>query len=73
MLDVDKESCLEQLELIDDLHKLGVSYHFELTINNILTDFYQKIVWECNNEDDIRTTALEFRLLRQHGFNVSEG
>ncbi|VVB04071.1 unnamed protein product [Arabis nemorensis] len=72
MLDVEKESCLEQLELIDDLQKLGVSYHFELKINNILMDFHQKIVWECNNEDDIQITALEFRLLRQHGFNVSE-
>ncbi|CAH8382290.1 unnamed protein product [Eruca vesicaria subsp. sativa] len=30
MLDVDtKSSRLEQLELIDDLEKLGVSYHFE--------------------------------------------
>lgn len=75
MLD-EKISCLEQLELIDDLQKLGVSYHFELEINNILTDIYQKKgrkVWECNKEEDIHATALEFRLLRQNGFNVSEG
>ncbi|XP_023638181.1 1,8-cineole synthase 1, chloroplastic isoform X2 [Capsella rubella] len=74
MLDVT-QSRLEQLELIDDLQKLGVSYHFELEINNILTDFYLKNgrnVWKCDKEDELHATALEFRLLRQHGFDVSE-
>lgn len=76
MLDVEKTSCLEQLELIDDLQKLGVSYHFELEINKILTDFHHKNgrnVLERNKEEDLHATALEFRLLRQHGFDVSEG
>uniref|UniRef100_A0A1J3JDY9 1,8-cineole synthase 2, chloroplastic n=1 Tax=Noccaea caerulescens TaxID=107243 RepID=A0A1J3JDY9_NOCCA len=75
MLDVEKTSCLEQLELIDDLQKLGVSYHFELEINKILTDFHHKNgrnVLECNKEEDLHATALEFRLLRQHGFDASE-
>ncbi|KAG2301601.1 hypothetical protein Bca52824_030252 [Brassica carinata] len=54
MLDVDtKSSRLEQLELIDDLEKLG-------------------IVWKCDKEEDLHATALGFRLLRQHGFDVSE-
>ncbi|XP_010514206.1 PREDICTED: 1,8-cineole synthase 1, chloroplastic [Camelina sativa] len=74
MLHVTK-SRLEQLELIDDLQKLGVSYHFELEINNILTDFHLKNgrnIWKCDKEEDLHATALEFRLLRQHGFDVSE-
>ncbi|CAA7049793.1 unnamed protein product [Microthlaspi erraticum] len=73
MLDVEKTSCLEQLELIDDLQKLGVSYHFKPEINKILTDFHHKNGRnECNKEEDLHATALEFRLLRQHGFDVSE-
>ncbi|XP_010425234.1 PREDICTED: 1,8-cineole synthase 1, chloroplastic-like [Camelina sativa] len=74
MLHVTK-SRLEQLELIDDLQKLGVSYHFELEINNILTYFHLKNgrnIWKCDKEEDFHATALEFRLLRQHGFDVSE-
>ncbi|CAH8368853.1 unnamed protein product [Eruca vesicaria subsp. sativa] len=73
LLDADtKRSRLEQLELIDHLEKLGVSYHFEVEINNILNEFNHKIVWKCDTEEDLHATALEFRLLRQHGFDVSE-
>ncbi|XP_010514205.1 PREDICTED: beta-myrcene/(E)-beta-ocimene synthase 2, chloroplastic [Camelina sativa] len=76
MLDaVETKSRLEQLELVDDLQKLGVSYYFELEINNILTNFHHengKNTWKCDKEEDLHATALEFRLLRQHGFDVSE-
>ncbi|CAF1919843.1 unnamed protein product [Brassica oleracea] len=74
MLDVDTKSSsrLEQLELIDDLENLRVSYHFEVEINNILNDFYHKIVWKCEYEEGLHATTLGFQLLRQHGFNVSE-
>ncbi|CAE6066849.1 unnamed protein product [Arabidopsis arenosa] len=75
MFDVEKKSRLEQLELIDDLQKLGVSYHFELDINDTLTDFHlknERNVWKCDKEEDLHAISLEFRLLRQHGFDVSE-
>ncbi|CAH8357507.1 unnamed protein product [Eruca vesicaria subsp. sativa] len=76
MLDHEKSTHLDQLELIDDLQKLGVSYHFEREIGNILIFNYQKLdrrnFKECGMEYDLHATALEFRLLRQHGFNVSE-
>ncbi|KAG7567509.1 Terpenoid cyclases/protein prenyltransferase alpha-alpha toroid [Arabidopsis thaliana x Arabidopsis arenosa] len=71
MLDDEKKTYLDKLELIDDLQKLGVSYHFEREIENILTFFYQKYRID-NHEKDLHATALEFRLFRQHGFNVSE-
>ncbi|CAH8361071.1 unnamed protein product [Eruca vesicaria subsp. sativa] len=75
MLDVETKSRLELLELIDDLQKLGVSYHFEVQINNILMDFHcqnGRSGWKCDKEEDLHATSLEFRLLRQHGFEVSE-
>lgn len=76
MLNDERTTHLEQLELIDDLQKLGVSYHFEREIDNILTFTYHKDrrnFMEYDMEYDLHATALEFRLLRQHGFNVPEG
>uniref|UniRef100_M4C949 Uncharacterized protein n=1 Tax=Brassica campestris TaxID=3711 RepID=M4C949_BRACM len=75
MLNDERTTHLEQLELIDDLQKLGVSYHFEREIDNILTFTYHKDrrnFVEYDMEYDLHATALEFRLLRQHGFNVPE-
>ncbi|KAJ4873283.1 hypothetical protein Rs2_45045 [Raphanus sativus] len=76
MLDPERSTHLEQLELIDDLQKLGVSYHFEREIDNILTFTYHKLdksnFREYDMEYDLHANALEFRLLRQHGYNVSE-
>ena len=65
---------LKQLELIDTLQRLGISYHFENEIKNVLKGIYEK----SNESDDseqnnLYATSLKFRLLRQHGFNVSQG
>lgn len=66
------DNPLEQLELVDNLQRLGLAYHFENEINNILNNVH-------NNSDDkwkignLYATSLEFRLLRQHSYNVTEG
>ncbi|KAF8408703.1 hypothetical protein HHK36_004767 [Tetracentron sinense] len=62
---------LAQLELIDVLQRLGVSYHFEGEIKRTLDTIYTS----RNNkwmEDDLYATALHFRLLRQHGYQVPQ-
>lgn len=75
----ETEGLLEQLELVDILQRLGVSYHFEREIKNILTNVHVKNVRSHQNRkdrkrwEDLYATALEFRLLRQHGFNISQG
>ena len=65
---------LKQLELIDILQRLGISYHFENEIKDVLKRTYEKRYegddWKKNN---LYATSLEFRLLRQHGFKVSQG
>nr|QIQ56012.1 cembratrien-15-ol synthase 31 [Eremophila lucida] len=66
---------VEQLELIDNLQRLGISDHFEHQIKKILHSIYQNKHEKTNcddeaNERDLYSTALEFRLLRQHGFRV---
>ncbi|KAI4331824.1 hypothetical protein L6164_016780 [Bauhinia variegata] len=60
---------LPQLEQIDVIQRLGVDYHFSNEIKNILDHVY-------NNKDtfkrerNLHAAALEFRLLRAHGYHV---
>ncbi|KAL2460391.1 cineole-1 [Abeliophyllum distichum] len=65
---------LDQLELIDNLQRLGISYHFENEIKQILWVINKKYskIDQDSKINDLYATALEFRLLRQHGFNVSQ-
>ncbi|KAI5658391.1 hypothetical protein M9H77_27184 [Catharanthus roseus] len=63
------------LELIDDLQRLGISYHFEDKIRSILKKVYDenyssKLI--VSNRKGLYETALEFRLLRQHHFHVPQ-
>ncbi|PIN20466.1 (-)-alpha-terpineol synthase [Handroanthus impetiginosus] len=67
---------VDQLEFIDDLQKLGILYHFEDKIKRILENIYHDHISSKNDkmkETNLYSTALEYRLLRQHGFCVSEG
>ncbi|KAK9292933.1 hypothetical protein L1049_020915 [Liquidambar formosana] len=62
---------LDQLELVDVLQRLGLSYHFEEEIRRILNSIYGNDSDEWKNEN-LYAVALEFRLLRQHGYNVPQ-
>ncbi|KAH6832661.1 hypothetical protein C2S53_006448 [Perilla frutescens var. hirtella] len=55
--------------LIDKLERLGLAYHFETEIENKLKQVYDSI--EDEQDYDLFTTALRFRLLRQHQYHVS--
>ena len=65
---------LEQLELIDILQRLGLSNHFEGEMKRILEGLYNNDqsgdTWR---KDNLYATTLKFRLLRQHGYNISQG
>lgn len=63
---------LEQLEMIDNLQRLGVAYHFDNEINNILWNVYKNSNDQMK-KDNLYATASEFRLLRQHGYHSSSG
>ncbi|KAK1556179.1 hypothetical protein Q3G72_000128 [Acer saccharum] len=65
---------LHQMELIDTLQRLGLSYHFDHEIKRILGRIHDK---RCSNintrkQESLYAVALEFRLLRQHGFDISQ-
>lgn len=65
------ENPMDQLELIDIFERLGVDHHFGPEISNILESVYKsKDTLKRNN---LYVTALEFRLLRHHGYDVSSG
>ncbi|XP_047964228.1 sabinene synthase 1, chloroplastic-like isoform X1 [Salvia hispanica] len=72
----DKMEAVHQLELIDDLKYLGLSYFFQDEIKEILSFIFSGNTCFHNNEaedqKDLYFTALGFRILRQHGINVPQ-
>ncbi|CAL5431425.1 unnamed protein product [Camellia sinensis] len=67
---VADEDPLDALEMVDDLQRLGVFYHFKDEIERVLERIYN-MNDKCNNED-LHATTLKFRLWRQHGYNVPQ-
>ncbi|KAK6156767.1 hypothetical protein DH2020_011015 [Rehmannia glutinosa] len=72
MLDHEEMDAVQQLEFIDDLQRLGISYLFEDKINQILNHIYDEDYFKSYQRNNLYSTALGFRLLRQHGFSVSQ-
>ncbi|XP_076938099.1 R-linalool synthase QH5, chloroplastic-like [Bidens hawaiensis] len=65
------ENLLSSLELVDDLQRLGIAYHFKEEIRDVLEMIY------CKTHDkwstmDLNLQSLGFRLLRQHGYPVPQ-
>ncbi|XP_031499139.2 alpha-thujene synthase TPS3, chloroplastic-like [Nymphaea colorata] len=64
------DACHEpvaQMELLDTLQRLGVSYHFEKEIKVVMDSIFEDRK-EC---EDLHAASLRFRLLRQHGYPAS--
>lgn len=68
----------EHLWIVDRLERLGISRHFEREIRDCLQYVYKYwkdygIGWASNSTvQDVDDTAMAFRLLRTHGFDVQE-
>nr|QIQ56006.1 5-hydroxyviscidane synthase 3 [Eremophila lucida] len=60
---------LDKMILIDTIERLGVAYMFEQEIEEQIEQIY-KFQAEDGSDKDLFTTALYFRLFRQHGYNV---
>ncbi|KAM7525553.1 hypothetical protein LguiA_015455 [Lonicera macranthoides] len=73
---------VSQLEIIDVVQRLGISYHFEDEIDGMLKSIYvnynNKMNFIIDHDDhkekkernQLYVAALQFRLLREHGFFV---
>ncbi|KAK0579886.1 hypothetical protein LWI29_033110 [Acer saccharum] len=72
MIENVSDQPLDQLELIDTLQRLGLAYHFVIEIEKIIEKVYinkNNVTWKKEN---LYALSLEFRLLRQHGYNVPQ-
>ncbi|EEF38934.1 (+)-delta-cadinene synthase isozyme A, putative [Ricinus communis] len=56
-----------KLKLIDVIQRLGIAYHFEEEIGEVIEQVYSNY----DDDEDLYDIALRFRLLRQQGYNVS--
>ncbi|KAK9077084.1 hypothetical protein SSX86_005420 [Deinandra increscens subsp. villosa] len=67
-------NLLNTLEMIDDLQRLGISYHFENEKRNLLEIIYSNHYKSHEKWSglDLKVKALGFRLLRQHGYQVPQ-
>ena len=69
-----QNNVMEKLKLIDTVERLGISYHFKEGIEEQLEQIFNQNTNPTNYPlYDLTTTALQFRLLRQHGFRISCG
>nr|XP_011463665.1 PREDICTED: (-)-germacrene D synthase-like [Fragaria vesca subsp. vesca] len=61
------------LDMVDNIQRLGLLYCFENEIDTILKHVHDHSYGrkDLENNGDLYTTALRFRLLRQQGYNVS--
>nr|QYL01200.1 terpene synthase 10 [Stevia rebaudiana] len=78
-LNVDFEnggfSTLKLLEYIDDIERLGLGYRFQNDIRralDMIISLYGINGGLENKEDSLYEASLRFRILRQHGYNVSQ-
>ena len=62
----------KKLQLIDAVQRLCLSYHFEREIDEALQQIYDTYQYHVH-DGNLYSVALYFRLLRQHGYNVSSG
>ncbi|KAL6146196.1 hypothetical protein ACLB2K_056879 [Fragaria x ananassa] len=70
---VVNEPASHMLDMVDNIQRLGLSYHFENEIDTILKHAHDHFYGnkDFGKDGDLYTTALHFRLLRQQGYNVS--
>ena len=63
---------LAKLELLDTVQRLGLNHRFQNDVKQAVDVIYNNIndAWLS---DDLYTTALQFRMLREHGYTVSQG
>ncbi|KAK0588634.1 hypothetical protein LWI29_003410 [Acer saccharum] len=75
MINNEDAEMLTILELIDDIQRLGLGHRFHKDIKRALDRI---VSWdnvhefEVKAEEKLHVTALRFRLLRQHGYLVSQ-
>ncbi|KAK7262671.1 hypothetical protein RJT34_30246 [Clitoria ternatea] len=73
MLVSKTDKPFEKVHLIDSVCRLGVNYHFQHQIEEVLNNIHESYVvnGDITLDGKLCSLAVLFRLLRQHGFHVS--
>jgi hypothetical protein len=66
LLTSNKDPCV-LFKLASTMQRLGVAYHFEKEIEEAVGLLSPDVT------SNLHTTALQFRVLRQHGFSITSG
>lgn len=69
---IKKAEPFSKLWTIDAMQRLGISYHFQDEISNILYSISNESAKD-HTYDNIAFTSLKFRLLRENGFPATLG
>lgn len=68
-------TTLSLIEMIDDIQRLGLGHRLEMDIRKVLDNIvYSENVYYVakDTSSTLHATALRFRLLRQHGYQISQ-
>ncbi|XP_042066776.1 (-)-5-epieremophilene synthase STPS3-like isoform X2 [Salvia splendens] len=72
LLTAPDTKMIDTMNLIDTLERLGVSYHFQNEIEEILQRYFHlNTNYHDDEAYDLYTVSLHFRLFRQHGHPIS--
>ncbi|KAK4491026.1 hypothetical protein RD792_001747 [Penstemon davidsonii] len=78
IISAHEEKLANKLVLIDTVERLGLSYHFSNEIEQQLNLVFMNATFKFENEEEdsnninnLFIASLQFRLLRQHGFDAS--
>ncbi|CAH2050034.1 unnamed protein product [Thlaspi arvense] len=61
---------VEKILLINTLERLGVSYHFEEEIEELLQLMFANFQDDSIDNSNLFTTSVQFRIFRQHGYRI---
>lgn len=68
-----KNSDNERIRLIHSLINLGIAYHFEIEIDEILSQAFRNLEDMIAKEDDLETISTMFEVFRLRGYYMSCG
>ncbi|KAL1817532.1 hypothetical protein ACET3Z_020106 [Daucus carota] len=71
LIHAETDDPLAKLELLDTVQRLGLNHRFQNDVKQAINVIYNNIS-EASLSDDLYTTALQFRMLREHGYTVSQ-
>ncbi|XP_039161611.1 isoprene synthase, chloroplastic-like [Eucalyptus grandis] len=71
-LNDEKAEPMTIFALVDDFQRLGLGQHFEEDISRALRRCLSNDAVNKSRQKSLHGTALSFRILRQHGFEVSQ-